>query len=181
MPLYELIIISIGLAMDATAVLFCLSLSNPKTEKASIIKAASYFALFQGLMPVVGFVVGLGMRSYVESFDHWIAFILLSFVGGKMISEANEKVSDGLFSVKNLLVMGIATSIDALVIGVTFSFMEINLWQAVITIGVTTFILSFIAGIVAKKLSQFKPSILRIIGGSTIILIGIRILLDHLF
>lgn len=170
-----------GLAMDATAVLFCLSVCNPGVKKTSVLKAATYFAFFQGAMPLLGYVAGLSTKGFIESYDHWIAFILLILVGGKMIYEANEAIKDKLFSNRNLLIMGIATSIDALVVGVTFSFININLWLAAITITVVTLIFSFTAGLIAKRLSHFKPSILRIAGGAAIILIGVRILLEHLF
>lgn len=180
MPYFELIILSAGLAMDASAVLFCLSLSNTKAKFLTLLKAATIFAVFQGAFPFFGYFIGLNFKGFIQSFDHWVAFILLLIVGGKMIAEAKNKKQCTLFSNKNLLLMGVATSIDALVVGVTLSFVEINLYFAMINIAVVTLILSLTAGFLAKKFSFLNPRYLRYSGGIAIILIGVKILLDHL-
>jgi putative Mn2+ efflux pump MntP len=176
----ELIILSAGLAMDATAVLFCLSLVNPKTKSLVLLKAATIFALFQGAMPFFGYFVGLNFKNSIQNFDHWIAFLLLIAVGGKMILEAKNENKCTLFSNKNLLLMGIATSIDALVVGVTFSLVEINLYYAMINIAVVTLLLSMTAAVAAKRISSINPKYLHLLGGIAIILIGVKILIEHL-
>lgn len=182
MSIYEILLLSAGLAMDATAVLFCLSLTLPKAKRRLLIKAAVYFAFFQGGLPIIGYLAGQGFDRYIESIDHWIAFVLLWLVGGKMILEANETVKeDGLFSTKNLIVLGIATSIDALVVGVTFSFVKVNVPVAVLIIALVTFALALAAGLMARRLTHFKPSYLRVAGGLAIVFIGIKILIDHQF
>lgn len=180
MPFTELIILSAGLAMDASAVLFCLSLSNAKAKFITLLKAAIIFALFQGIMPFFGYCVGLNFKSLIQNFDHWVAFILLLIVGGKIIAEAKKGNQCTLFSNKNLLLMGVATSIDALVVGITLSLVEINLYYAMINIAIVTLILSLTAGFLAKKFSLLNPKYLRFSGGIAIILIGVKILIEHL-
>lgn len=166
--------------MDASAVLFCLSLSNAKAKFLTLLKAATIFAVFQGVMPFFGYFVGLNFKGFIQNFDHWAAFILLLIVGGKMIAEAKNENQCTLFSNKNLLLMGVATSIDALVVGVTFSLVETNLYLAMINIAVVTLILSLTAGYLAKKFSLLNPKYLRFSGGIAIILIGVKILFEHL-
>ena len=176
----ELVILSIGLAMDATAVSLACSAIEQKAKKRVLIKAALFFGIFQAVMPLIGYALGSTVKELIQGFDHWIALILLAIVGGKMIIEKDDDEQGTVFDNKNLLILAIATSIYALVVGITFSLISVNLAKSVITIGLITFILSLIAGLAGKKLNKINPRYLKIAGGVFIVLIGIKILVDHL-
>ena len=142
-----------------------------------------YFGLFQALMPVAGYYLAASFESLVVSIDHWIAFILLSIIGGNMIREAlsgeQESVTDGV-GFKEMLLLAIATSIDALAVGVTFAFLQMNLWGAVSLIGVTTFCFSVAGVALGRKFGTWLGNRAQIVGGIILISIGTKILLEHL-
>lgn len=183
MGLFEIITISFGLAMDAFAVSICKGLSMKKIAWKIACIVAVYFGIFQAIMPLIGYFLGSTFSSFVESVDHWIAFILMSIIGIEMIKESadndveeqNDKVD-----FKTMVVLAVATSIDALAVGVTFAFLKINIFLAICVIGVITFVLSIIGVFIGNKSgSKFKNGA-EIMGGVVLIFIGLKILLEHL-
>ena len=183
MGLIEIILIGISLAMDAFAVSICKGLSMKKINWKNAIIIAVYFGLFQALMPVVGYFLGTAFSSVVESIDHWIAFVLLAIIGGNMIKESTddevEKRNDKV-DFKTMIVLAIATSIDALAVGITFAFFKVNLILAVLLIGVITFVLSILGVIIGNKFGDKLQNKAELTGGVILILIGLKILLEHL-
>lgn len=185
MIFFEIILISIGLAMDAFAVAICKGLNMRKIDYRQAIIIALYFGFFQGIMPLIGWLLGVQFQQYITAFDHWIAFILLSFLGGKMIYEAIKSKSEECckevpFKHRDIFVLAIATSIDALAVGVSFAFLKVDIISSVITIGVITLILSFIGVIIGNKFGVKFKSKAEIFGGVVLILMGLKILLEHL-
>lgn len=183
MSIWEIIVIGIGLSMDAFAVSVCKGLSVRKIKPKHSLIAGAYFGGFQALMPVIGWLLGKQFESLIKSFDHWIAFVLLALIGANMIREAfsdDEKQSDS-FSPKTMLPLAVATSIDALAVGVTFAFLNVSIVPAALCIGVTTFVLSA-AGIRAGSVfgARFQSKA-EIAGGIVLILMGVKILIEHLF
>lgn len=153
MELFEIVVIGIGLAMDAFAVSVCKGLSMKKIEWKKAIIIALYFGIFQALMPVLGFFLGSAFSTFVQQVDHWIAFILLAIIGGNMIKESNddeEEKRNRNIDVKTMIGLAVATSIDALAVGVTFAFFEVNLLLAISIIGIITFVLSVIGVIIGN-------------------------------
>lgn len=189
MSLYlEIFLIGVGLAMDAFAVSVCKGLAMQKVRKKDVFIIGIFFGGFQALMPFIGWLLGTRFEQYIVEFDHWLAFILLSLIGGKMIYEVI-KGDDGEFGdekrdmpldLKELLVMAVATSIDALAVGITFAFLSYPLVQSVAIIGITTFFLS-VAGVFIGNIfgTKFKKKA-ELAGGVILILIGLKILLEHL-
>lgn len=185
MDLLSLIFLAVGLAMDAFAVSVALGLKIPIKDKWKIsLKAGLFFGVAQGVMPLIGWILGNGFSSYIEKFDHWIAFILLSIIGGKMIHEAihpdggeDNAVDTGM---KRMFILAIATSIDALAVGVSFAFLNVNIMSAVFIIGIITLIISAIGVIIGKIFGDLFAGKAEIIGGIILILIGLKILLEHL-
>lgn len=180
MGILDLIILSIGLSMDAVAVSFACSICHTKALKRHLLKAAFLFGLFQAVMPLIGYTFGLSFRNFIQGFDHWIAFVLLAIVGGKMLFDNDEEDDTTIYSFRKLLILAVATSIDALVVGITFGFIKVNLLESVLVIGLVTAILSFLAGFLGKQLAHFNQKYFKIAGGVAIIGIGIKILLSHL-
>ena len=146
MSFAELALIALGLSMDAFAVSVCKGLSVKKLEVKHMLIVGAYFGGFQALMPFLGYVLGMQFQSMIQQFDHWIAFVLLVLIGLSMIKESREKVENlnDSFSFKTMLPLAVATSIDALAVGVTFAFLQVNILPAISFIGATTFILSAI-------------------------------------
>ena len=183
MELFEIIAIGIGLAMDAFAVSICKGLSMKKIDWKKAIIIALYFGIFQALMPVLGYFLGSTFSSFVQSVDHWIAFILLAIIGGNMIKDSTddevEKRNDKV-DVKTMLLLAIATSIDALAVGVTFAFFEVNLLLSISIIGIITFVLSFLGVIIGNKFGDKFQNRAELTGGIVLIIIGLKILLEHL-
>ena len=183
MELFEIIVIGIGLAMDAFAVSICKGLSMKKIDWKKAIIIALYFGIFQALMPVLGYFLGSAFSSFVQSVDHWIAFILLAIIGGNMIKDSTddevEKRNDKV-DVKTMLLLAIATSIDALAVGVTFAFFEVNLLLSISIIGIITFVLSFLGVIIGNKFGDKFQNRAELAGGIVLIIIGLKILLEHL-
>ena len=183
MTLFELFVLAIGLSMDAMAVSICKGLSVPKAEKKHMLLVGLYFGGFQALMPLLGYWLGVNFQTLVESVDHWIAFVLLGIIGLNMIKESREgdveELDDG-FSVKDLLPLAIATSIDALAVGITFAFLRVQIVPAVSFIGITTFTLSAIGLILGNTLGARSKSKAELVGGIVLIGMGTKILLEHL-
>lgn len=183
MGIIELILLSIGLGMDAFAVSVCKGISMKKMnwKKACII--GLYFGGFQAIMPVIGYFFGSSFESIITNIDHWIAFILLAIIGAKMIQEAFQKEEEEYnedISVKTMLVLSIATSIDALAVGITFAFFKVNLLLAITLIGTITFILSVIGTKIGNKFGDKYKSKAELAGGIILIIIGLKILLEHI-
>ena len=183
MKLYEIIVIGIGLAMDAFAVSVCKGLSMKKIDWKKAIIIALYFGIFQAVMPVIGYFLGNTFSAFVQKVDHWIAFILLAIIGGNMIRESRddevEKRNDKV-DVKTMVILAIATSIDALAVGVTFAFFEVNLLLAITIIGIITFVLSILGVVIGNKFGDKFQNKAELAGGIILILIGLKILLEHL-
>ncbi len=178
----ELFLIGVGLSMDAFAVSICKGLSVHALKPKHALLAGLYFGGFQFLMPVIGWLLGYRFEAMIQSVDHWIAFGLLSLIGGNMIKESfdsEDELSDD-FGVKTMALLAVATSIDALAVGVTFAFLEVKILPAAGLIGVTTFLLSA-AGICIGHVfgMRYKAKAERL-GGAILILMGLKILLEHL-
>lgn len=189
MSLLTLFLIALGLSMDAFAVAITLGMQAQEKEKSIVsLKAALFFGGFQGLMPVIGWLLGVNFKEYIEKIDHWIAFVLLLLIGGKMILEAikdngEDDLScprDGCFTTKRFTLLAVATSIDALAIGVSFAFLSVNIVWAGIIIAITTGICSLIAVYIGKIFGSLLKKKAEIFGGVILVLIGIKILLEHL-
>ena len=183
MELFEIVVIGIGLAMDAFAVSICKGLSMKKINWKKAIIIALYFGIFQALMPAFGYFLGSTFSSFVQNVDHWIAFILLAIIGGNMIKDSTddeiEKRNDKV-DVKTMVILAIATSIDALAVGVTFAFFEVNILLAISIIGIITFVLSLLGVIIGNKFGDKFQNRAELAGGIILIIIGLKILLEHL-
>ena len=179
----EIILIAIGLAMDAFAVSICKGLSMKKMSWKKAFIVGSYFGLFQGLMPLIGYFLGETFESLVTKIDHWIAFALLSFIGFNMLQEAFKKNSDNVndsVAFKAMLVLAIATSIDALAVGITFAFLQTNILFAVLAIGIITFGVCVLGVKIGNKFGDKYERKAEAVGGLILIFMGIKILLEHL-
>ena len=183
MGLIELFLIAVGLSMDAFAVSVCKGLAMPKCtfKKAAIV--GLWFGGFQALMPAIGYVLGAQFQEAIASIDHWIAFVLLALIGGNMIHEAldnDEEEADASLDVKTMFLLAVATSIDALVIGITFAFLKVNIIPAVCFIGIVTFIISFAGVKIGNVFGARYKNKAEIVGGVILILLGLKILLENL-
>lgn len=182
MRTWELFVIAVGLSMDAFAVSICKGLSVEKATMKEAGIAGVYFGGFQALMPLIGYFLGVNFQSLITSIDHWIAFVLLAFIGLGMLKEAREgaeEVSQS-FGAKEMFPLAIATSIDALAVGVTFAFLQVEIVFAVCLIGCVTFVFSA-AGIWIGNLFGCRyKTWSEIAGGVILILMGVKILLEHL-
>ena len=184
----ELFLLGVGLSMDAFAVSVCKGLGMRKLDKKQALIIGLYFGGFQALMPLIGWLLGSQFQQYITSIDHWIAFILLGFIGGKMMVEAvrewNEEetveVMDAPIDHKNMFVLAVATSIDALAVGITFAFLNTPIIEAITIIGITTMVLSIIGVIVGNFFGSRYKSKAEFIGGLILVLLGLKILLEHL-
>lgn len=183
MGLIELFLIAVGLSMDAFAVSVCKGLAMPKCtfKKAAIV--GLWFGGFQALMPAIGYILGAQFQEAIASIDHWIAFVLLALIGGNMIHEAldnDEEEADASLDVKTMFLLVVATSIDALAIGITFAFLKVNIIPAVCFIGIVTFIISFAGVKIGNVFGARYKNKAEIVGGVILILLGLKILLEHL-
>ena len=179
----ELFLIALGLSMDAFAVAVCTGLSRPKPGWKAPIVVGLYFGVFQAAMPLLGYLAGVRFADKIVAFDHWIAFFLLALIGARMIKGSFEKacpVDAGTLGVRRMLPLAVATSIDALAVGVSFAFLSVSIVPAVCFIGAVTFLLSAL-GVVAGSVfgARFKSKA-ELAGGVILILIGLKILLEHL-
>lgn len=185
---FTLLLMGVGLAMDAFAVSICKGLSMRKVNKKQCLVIGLFFGGFQALMPFIGWVLGSQFEQYITSIDHWIAFILLGFIGGKMVVEAirekDEAVEVGKMDppldLKEMLILAIATSIDALAVGITFAFLQVPIVEAISIIGITTFVISVIGVYVGNFFGNRYKKKAELAGGMILILIGLKILLEHL-
>ncbi|MDO4267272.1 MAG: manganese efflux pump MntP family protein [Eubacteriales bacterium] len=184
MSLIELFIIAVGLSMDAFAVSICKGLSMRSMSLKNALIIGLYFGSFQALMPLTGYLLGVSFQKTITAYDHWIAFILLGIIGVNMIREAmseEEESCDASVRAKDMLVLAVATSIDALAVGVTFAFLQVQIVPAISFIGCTTFLLS-IAGVKAGTVFGCRyKSRAELFGGAVLILMGFKILIEHLF
>jgi len=181
----EIFLIGIGLSMDAFAVAICKGLAMEKctVKKAGIV--GLYFGGFQALMPLVGFLLGVQFESLIRSVDHWVAFVLLGIIGGNMIKEAWNSCEccqeeDESLDFKTMVGLAVATSIDALAVGVTFAFLRVDIIPAIILIGITTFIISFGGVKIGNVFGAKYKKRAELAGGIILILLGIKILIEHL-
>lgn len=184
MGIVEIIAISIGLAMDAFSVSICKGLAMKKMNWKKAVIIGLYFGGFQALMPLIGYVLGVGFESKITQIDHWIAFILLLIIDGKMIietlkNEDNTSYNDSI-GVKVMLILAIATSIDALAVGITLAFLNTNIVLPVFFIGIITFVLSIIGVKIGNIFGDKYEKKAELVGGVILILIGTKILLEHL-
>ncbi len=185
MGIIELFLIAVGLSMDAFAVSVCKGLAMKKCTwtKAGIV--GLYFGVFQAGMPLIGYVLGVQFRHVITSIDHWIAFVLLGIIGLNMIRESREtdeecEAAEDSLKVKEMLVLAVATSIDALAVGITFAFLQVDIVPAVAFIGVTTFLLSVGGVKIGNVFGAKYKSKAELAGGLILILMGTKILLEHL-
>ena len=184
MGLLELFILAVGLSMDAFAVSVCKGLSTKKLKVKNYVIVGAWFGGFQALMPAIGYFLGARFEKYITNIDHWIAFVLLLLIGGNMIREAlskEEETANDSFSFNTMIVLAVATSIDALAVGITFGLLpDVNIVAAVSFIGVITFILSAVGLKIGNIFGLKYKSKAEIAGGVILILIGTKILLEHL-
>lgn len=185
---FTLLLMGVGLSMDAFAVSICKGLSMRKVNKKQCLVIGLFFGGFQALMPFIGWVLGSQFEQYITSIDHWIAFILLGFIGGKMVVEAIQEKDevvevgkmDPPLDFKEMFILAIATSIDALAVGITFAFLQVPIVEAVSIIGITTFVISVIGVYVGNFFGNRYKKKAELAGGIILILIGLKILLEHL-
>lgn len=185
MTFFELFLIGIGLSMDAFAVSICKGLSMQKIDKKYTLCIGLFFGGFQALMPLTGYLLGSQFSGYIERFDHWIAFVLLALIGFNMIKESREEEEEeekpyAGVNFKELLILAVATSIDALAVGVSFAFLGVHIAPAVTLIGCTTFVLTLVGVWVGNLFGSRYKSRAELTGGIILILIGVKILLEHL-
>jgi putative Mn2+ efflux pump MntP len=184
MSLIELFVLAIGLSMDAFAVSVCKGLALGKIRPKHMLIAGAWFGGFQALMPLMGWFLGSRFEQYIRAFDHWVAFVLLGAIGANMLREAlgkgEEDETDASLGFKTMLLMAVATSIDALAVGITFAFLQVRIVPAVLFIGVTTFLLSALGVKVGSIFGEKYKKGAEAAGGVILILLGIKILLEHL-
>jgi manganese efflux pump family protein len=185
MSTWEILVIAVGLSMDAVAVSLAAGAGNRAQGRRATFRLSFHFGLFQAIMPVIGWALGISVARYIESVDHWVAFGLLVFVGGRMIyaaltgGEADDLGRDPSRGT-TLLMLSVATSIDALAIGLTLAMLGTGIWYAALVIGVVTACLSLAAILVGRHVGTALGSRMEIVGGVALILIGVRILSQHL-
>lgn len=185
MSLFSVFFIGVGLAMDACAVSFAKGMClKEKVFKYAWILALA-FGLFQAAMPLLGWWIGQYFESFITAIDHWIAFVLLGTIGFHMIKEAKEapdkaNCHETAIPLKDIIVLAVATSIDALAVGISFAFLQADIVSSVVIIGVTTFVISFAAVIIGNRFGGHLGTYAEIIGGIILIAIGLKILIEHL-
>lgn len=188
MSWFDLFVIAVGLSMDAFAVSICKGLSVQKVQPRHVMAVGMYFGGFQALMPLIGYALGRQFESMITSIDHWIAFVLLAIIGVNMIREAvgddeadEEGRIDGSFGVKAMIPLAVATSIDALAVGVTFAFLRVEILPAVLLIGATTFAISAGGLHIGNAFGTRYKAKAEVVGGVILVLLGGKILVEHLF
>ena len=183
MTLLNLFLIAVGLSMDAFAVSVCKGLAMEKAPLKKAATAGIWFGSFQALMPLGGYLLGSRFEKYITHIDHWIAFLLLALIGGNMIIESfskNEQETSSTMYFKEMFLLAVATSIDALAVGITFAFLRVDILPAVCFIGITTFILSVVGVKVGNIFGSRYKSKAELAGGILLVLMGLKILLEHL-
>lgn len=185
MSIIEIALIGVGLAMDAFAVSICKGLAMRRMNYKKAIIIAAFFGVFQALMPALGYVLGTTFANKIAAIDHWIAFILLALIGENMIKEAlssdDDECQDDSLRLGDLIMLSIATSIDALAVGITFAFFNVSLLLSVSMIGIITFIICVIGVKVGNVFGEKYKSKAELAGGLILIVMGAKILIDHLF
>lgn len=183
MGVIELFILAVGLSMDAFAVSVCKGLAMPKISVRKTCIIGAWFGGFQALMPAIGYILGVGLQDKITTIDHWIAFILLAVIGANMIRESCsgecESENDSL-DMRTMFMLAVATSIDALAVGITFAFLKVHIIAAVLFIGITTFIISSAGVKIGNVFGTKYKSKAEFAGGLILILLGLKILLEHL-
>ena len=183
MTILELFILAVGLSMDAFAVAVCKGLAIGRIRWKHVLIVGLWFGGFQALMPLIGYLLGSSFAEYIAAVDHWIAMILLTLIGANMIRESQDRDPEHVnpsLGVKTMFIMAVATSIDALAVGVTFAFLEVRILPAVSFIGVITFLLSALGVKIGSIFGTKYKSKAELLGGIILILLGIKILLEHL-
>ena len=184
MDIFELLLIAVGLSMDAFAVSICKGLSVQRLKPRHYLLTGAWFGGFQALMPSIGFLLGSAFDQYISAFDHWIAFVLLAFIGGNMVRESlsgDEECHDDSFGLRTMFLLAVATSIDALAVGVTFALLpDVHILSAVSLIGAATFLLSALGLKVGNVFGLRYKARAELAGGVILILMGLKILLEHL-
>lgn len=182
MTFIELLIIAIGVSMDAFAVSVCKGLSVSRLRPKHMLSVGLWFGGFQALMPLIGFYVGIHFSDLVSSVDHWIAFVLLAIIGFGMVKESRDKDCDDIdpdFSFRTMFAMAVATSIDALAIGVSLAFLKVDIWMSVLIIGITTGLFSMLGINIGNVFGSRYKSTAELVGGIILILMGVKILVEH--
>lgn len=181
MGIIELLLIAVSLAMDAFSVSICGSLAlAPASRFAGAVKFGLWFGAFQIIMPVIGYWAAYRAVEYIEAYDHWIAFFLLLYIGINMIREAGEEQElVESYSMKRMFLLAVATSIDALAVGVSFAVLDVNIWTSALLIGIVTFLISFMGGTIGFRLGERFRSHAAKAGGMVLCLIGLKVLLEH--
>ena len=183
MGILALILIGIGLSFDTFAVSVSCGIVENKIQFWQASRIAIFFAFFQAIMPVIGWFLGITVKSYIIEFDHWIAFGLLSFVGGKMIIESFKKSDENNFNpneIKTVILLSLATTIDAFAVGISLAFLQVNMILAIFIIGSITFIIAMLGLLFGKKMGERFGKKLEILGGVILIALGVKILIEHL-
>jgi len=183
MSLLVLLGTAIGLSMDAFAVAICKGSAIKKVSIKNCMIVGAWFGGFQALMPLLSYFLGVQFNEQIEKYDHWVAFVLLSLIGANMIKEAfskDEDEADASLNVRKMLILAIATSIDALAVGVTFAVLNVNIWLAITLIGIFTFILSAIGVKIGNVFGEKYKSKAVCAGGIILVILGIKILLEHI-
>lgn len=184
MSILEIVLIGVGLAMDAFAVSICKGLAMRKMNYQKAIIIAAFFGVFQALMPALGYILGMTFASKIAAIDHWVAFILLGLIGGNMIKESmsnDDECQDDSLRIGNLIMLSIATSVDALAVGITFAFFDVSLLLSISIIGIITFIICIMGVKVGNVFGEKYKNKAELAGGLILIAMGAKILIDHLF
>lgn len=185
MDLITLMLLALGLSMDAFAVSITNGMVYSNYTKKDVILAALTFGVFQGVMPIIGFFAGKQFSGLIQNLDHWIALILLGYIGGKMIWDAfhEEESCNGckVFRIKDLFMQGIATSIDAMAVGISLTFFEINIFSTALIIGITTLVCCLFGALLGKKVGEMIKTKSLFLGGLILVLIGLKIFIEHMF
>jgi len=185
MNLIELLLIAVGLSMDAFSVSICKGLTTKSFSWRMALTCGIWFGFFQALMPTVGYFLGAQFQEMIEAYDHWIAFGLLFLIGANMIRETiwgekEEGENNSSLDFKTMFLLAIATSIDALAVGVSFACIQVKLWSSVLIIGFTTFLFSVLGVKIGYMFGSKYEKLAGVFGGIILILIGLKILLEHL-
>ena len=183
MDALTIVLIAVGLAMDAFAISIANGMNTTTNRRRAALQTATLFGSFQMFMPVIGWAAGFSLESVITKVDHWVAFGLLAFIGAKMIHDGAKKQSEKSISnpkLKTLMVLAVATSIDALMVGLSFAFLQTTILEPIVVIGVVTFVLSYVGFYFGSGLGKQFGHRIKIVGGAVLIFIGLKILLEHL-
>lgn len=182
MGIIEVLLIAVGVSMDAFAVSIAKGISASRVGWRHALLAGLWFGAFQALMPCIGYFLGLGFATFIGQWDHWVAWLLLTLIGANMVKESfskdEDEVSDG-WGFWHMLTLAVATSIDALAVGVSFAFLEMSIWMPIIIIGITTMMFAIAGVLLGKKVGERFKSKAELVGGLVLITIGIKILWEH--